>query len=211
MKTVVQCDFDGTVTTEDASYFLLDAFAQGDWRAVLREYEQDKITVGEFNSRVFSMVAADERTLVETVRQKVQLRPGLQELTDYCCSHGLRLVIVSNGLEFYIHALLAQANLRDVEVHAAQACFDPDGVKVSYVGPDGSHVDNGLKETYVQRFLSQGYRVVYVGNGRSDRAAARQAHEIFATEELLDFCRQEQLRCHPFIDLTDVVRGLRTL
>lgn len=211
MKTVVQCDFDGTVTTEDASYFLLDAFAQGNWRAVLREYEQDRITVGEFNSRVFSMVAADQRTLVETVRQKVYFRPGLQELADYCYSHGLRLVIVSNGLEFYIHALLAQAQLSGIEVHAAQACFGPNGVKVSYVGPDGTHIGNGLKETYVQQFLAQGYRVVYVGNGRSDRDAARHAHEIFATEELLDYCRQEQLLCHPFLNLTDVVRGLRTL
>ena len=40
MKTLIQCDFDGTVTEEDVSFFLLDAFAQGDWRALLREYKE---------------------------------------------------------------------------------------------------------------------------------------------------------------------------
>ncbi len=31
-KTLVQCDFDGTVTEEDVSFMLLDAFANGGWR-----------------------------------------------------------------------------------------------------------------------------------------------------------------------------------
>ncbi len=32
-KTLVQCDFDGTITEEDVSFAMLDAFADGDWES----------------------------------------------------------------------------------------------------------------------------------------------------------------------------------
>jgi len=38
-KTLIQCDFDGTITEEDVSFILLDTFARGDWRRLLKEYK----------------------------------------------------------------------------------------------------------------------------------------------------------------------------
>ncbi|MBI2979758.1 MAG: hypothetical protein HYY41_02890 [Chloroflexi bacterium] len=60
-KTLVQCDFDGTITEEDVSFMLLDAFADGDWRRRLKEYEAGRISVGRFNTEAFSMVKAPEQ------------------------------------------------------------------------------------------------------------------------------------------------------
>ncbi|MCJ7743228.1 MAG: hypothetical protein MUO99_01535 [Dehalococcoidales bacterium] len=45
-KTIVQCDFDGTVTEEDVSFLMLDACADGDWRALHRQYEEAKYPSG---------------------------------------------------------------------------------------------------------------------------------------------------------------------
>ena len=57
-QVLVQCDFDGTVTLEDASFIMLDAFARGDWQKVNADYEAGKMTVGRFNSKAFGMVKA---------------------------------------------------------------------------------------------------------------------------------------------------------
>ena len=221
MKTLVQCDFDGTITEDDASFFLLDLFAQGDWRQVLREYKEHRISVGEFNSRAFAMVKADKAALIEAARgiipscgtpvRGVKIRPGFQELVAYCSARNFRLVIVSNGLSFYIEAILEELGLADIEVHAAQAWFYPDGVRVGYRGPDGSQLDDGLKEAYIQLFLKQGYRVVYVGNGVSDIAAAKYAQLVLATGELLAYCKQNKIECQSFDDLSDVVKALEPL
>ena len=70
MKTLIQCDFDGTITEEDASYFLLDTFAQGDWRKLLQAYKVRRISVGQFNTGAFAMVKADKQTLLDAVRGK---------------------------------------------------------------------------------------------------------------------------------------------
>lgn len=211
MKTLIQCDFDGTITEEDASFFLLDTFAQGDWRRLLREYKEHKISVGEFNTRAFAMVKADEPTLLEAMKDKIKVRAGFHELVDYCLGKDFRLVIVSNGLDFYIKAVLKELALENVEMHAAQASFHPEGMKVQYVGPDDKRLEDGFKEAYVKTFLKLGYRIIYMGNGDSDVAPAQYAHHIFATGELLAYCRENNLKYKPFENFIDAVRDMEQM
>ena len=52
---------------------------------------------------------------------------------------------------------------------------------------------------------------MYIGNGISDTLPAKQAHHIFAIGELLDYCKETNLDCTPFVDLNDVVSGLELL
>ena len=211
MKTLVQCDFDGTITEEDTSFFLLDIFAQGDWRRLLQEYKEHKISVGEFNTKAFAMVKADRATLLKALKGKVKVRAGLHELVQYCLRRDFRLVIVSNGLDFYIDAILQDLGLRNIEVHAAQASFHPEGMEVQYLGPDGKRLEVGFKEAYIESFLNLGYKVIYMGNGDSDIAPAKYAHHVFATGELLAYCRENNLKCKPFENFIDAVTQLELL
>jgi 2-hydroxy-3-keto-5-methylthiopentenyl-1-phosphate phosphatase len=211
MKTLVQCDFDGTITEEDISFVLLDTFAQGDWRQLLRQYQEHKISVGEFNTKAFAMVKADKHRLVEALQGNVKVRAGFHELVSYCLEKGLRLVIVSNGLDFYIRAVLKELGLGDVEVYAAQASFHPAGMRVRYVGPDGKRVNDGFKEAYIESFLRLGYRVIYIGNGDSDIAPAKYAHHVFATGDLLAYSKENNLDCKPFKDFGDIVKYLKQM
>jgi len=211
MKNLVQCDFDGTITEEDISFLLLDAFAQGDWRRLLRKYQERKISVGEFNTRAFAMVKADKDRLLGALEGRVKVRTGFLELVNYCRQQGFRLVIVSNGVDFYINAILKDLGLADLEVHAAQASFHPAGMKVQYVGPDGKRLEDGFKEAYIQSFLKLGYGVIYIGNGDSDLAPAKHAHHVFATGDLLARTKENNLHCRPFEDFGDVVRDLKQM
>jgi 2-hydroxy-3-keto-5-methylthiopentenyl-1-phosphate phosphatase len=211
VKILVQCDFDGTVTEEDTSFFLLDAFAQGDWRQLLREYKEHRMSVGEFNTRAFAMVKADKHKLLEALKGNVKVRAGFHELVNYCLEKGFRLVIVSNGLDFYVEAVLKDLGLRNIEVYAAQASFHPEGMKVQYVGPDGKRLEDGFKEAYTQTFLKLGYRVIYIGNGDSDVAPAKYAHHLFATGDLLAYCKENNLKYKPFETFIDIVRELNLM
>ncbi len=211
MNTLIQCDFDGTITEDDASFYLLDAYAEGDWRSILQQYKEGRITVGEFNTRAFAMIRQDEATLLRTLDEHVRVRPGFREMLDYCRYRGFRFVIVSNGLQFYIEALLRALEIQGIEVRAATNAFEPDGVKVQYIAPDGAVLQDGFKEAYITKFLGEGYRVVYVGNGTSDSYASRHAHVVFATGDLLNYYKRHELPCIPFDDLTDVVNGLKQL
>ena len=210
-KTLIQCDFDGTLTHKDVSFVLLDAFTDGDWRQLLEQYRADKISVNHFNTNAFAMLKADKQTLLEFMRGKVAIRPGFHELLSYCQKRDFHFVIVSNGLDFYIEALLGDIGASDIKVFSAETQFTPECLKVQYIGPQGNKLDRGFKEAYIRLFLSEGYRVVYVGNGASDIPSAKLAQHIFATGELLDYCREADIEHTPFDDLHDIVRGLESL
>ena len=127
-KTLIQCDFDDTVTYKDISFFLLDAFAGAEWREHLEKYQAGKISVGEFNRLSFSMVKASRREMLDYIKDRVRLRPGFQEFAPFCREKGFRLVIVSNGLDFYITEILKGLRLSDIEHHAAETRFNPEGL-----------------------------------------------------------------------------------
>lgn len=210
-KTLVQCDFDGTVTEKDIAYLMLREFADGDWDRLAADYMAGRITVGSFNARAFAMIKQDRSTLLDFVRRTVRVRAGFHELVDYCRRQGLRFVIVSNGLDFYINTILTDLGVQDIEVSSAKTEFAPHGLKPRYIGPDGTELDRDFKEAHTKLFLSQGYRIVYIGDGLSDITAARRAYHVFACDQLLGLCQETNVKCTPFTDLNDVVRGLEVL
>lgn len=210
-KTIIQCDFDGTITEKDVSFLILDTFADGDWRQVLAQYREGKIPVGRFNTRAFAMVKADEQTLLGFIKGRARIRAGFSELLACCERKGFQFAIVSNGLDFYIKAMLGDMGIDDIEVFAAQNWFGTNGIDVRYIGPQGDQLEDGFKDAYVRLFQEGGYRVIYIGNGDSDLSPARQSHHIFATGDLLDECKKMKLGCTPFTDLNEVVKVLELM
>ena len=180
---IIQSDFDGTLTEEDVSFALLDAFAEGDWRKLYEQYRQSKMTVSAFNAKAFTMVKASRDELLRVAREDVKLREGLRNLVSYCQKRGFRFLVVSNGLDY----------------------------TVQYIGPEGKVLKKGFKKAYTKLFLKQGYQVACIGNGPSDFFPAELAQHVFARDALMDICKAKKLKCQPFEDLNDVVRGLEKL
>jgi 2-hydroxy-3-keto-5-methylthiopentenyl-1-phosphate phosphatase len=210
VKLLVQCDFDNTVTVDDISFMLLDAFAEGDWHPYLEQYKRREITVSQFNSRAFGLVRADERTMLDYLLtdNRLQVRPGFEDLVQHCRQHGIKFAVVSNGLKFYIRAILRKIGMDDIEVFAAESEFNHAGARVWFIGPDGNELGACFKEAYTRHFLGRGYRVAYIGDGSSDCSPASEANYVFARDSLLAYCREHRLNCTPFNDFYDVIRGL---
>ncbi len=192
---------------------MLDTYVGSRWREYLKDYTEGRIPVGTFNKKVFGMVKADRQTMTDLVLNspRVKIRPGLPEYLDYCSKKDIKNVIVSNGLIFYIEAILKKLGLNNVEVYAAQNRFYPHDLKVAYVGPDGTEMEVGFKEAYTGLLQKKGYDVIYIGNGASDIFSARRAKHVFAIDELLKCCRKEALPFTPFHDFYDIIRGLEDL
>jgi 2-hydroxy-3-keto-5-methylthiopentenyl-1-phosphate phosphatase len=214
MKKVLQCDFDGTLTIGEVSRLLLEEFADGDWQSLNKEYTEGKISVQNCNIMQFAMVKADEKTITDflTNSDRVEIRPGSQELFKYCAEKALDIVILSNGLKLYIETVLRNLGIDNIEVYAARSKFGADGIELTYPGPDGASIEDGFKEFYSKTLREKGYDVMYyVGNGVSDIYPARHADHIFAIDGLLEQCQRENLECTPFNDLYDVIKGLETI
>ena len=213
METAVQIDFDGTVTEEDVSFLLLDTYVGGKWREYLKEYTSGQIPVGAFNKKVFGMMKADRKTMTDLVlnSDRVKIRPGFKELIEYCRKQGFKVIIISNGLTFYIEAILKNLEINGIDIYAAENVFITGGMKVRYLGPDGKELESGFKEAYTDMLCREGYEVIYVGNGTSDIYPSRKSKHVFATADLLKRCREEKLKHFEFDDFHDVIRELKQL
>lgn len=210
-KTLVQCDFDGTITEKDVSFLILDAYTGGGWKQIWDQYQGGKISVGAFNTRAFAMVKADEQALLSFIKSRVRIRAGFDELLACCERKGFKFIIVSNGLDFYIKAILRDIGIDNIDVFAAQTRFEANGIDIRYISPQGEQLEDGFKDAYVGLFRGRGYRVAYIGNGASDLSPARQSQYIFATGDLLTRCENMKLDCTPFSDLNDVVKVLELM
>ena len=100
---IIQSDFDGTLTEEDVSFALLDAFAEGDWRKLYEQYRQNKMTVGDFNTRAFAMVKAGRDGLLRVAREEVKLREGLRNIENNVNMSG----ILPSGLVGFTEVVMA--------------------------------------------------------------------------------------------------------
>ncbi|MDP2920174.1 MAG: HAD-IB family phosphatase [Dehalococcoidia bacterium] len=209
-KTLVQCDFDGTVTVKDMSFLLLDEFAGPAWRELDDEYVAGKITVGRFNELAFNMVKASRQEMLDFLAFHTALRPGFREMAEYCRQRNIRLVVVSNGLDFYIDDIFRKEGISGVEYHAAETSFYPGGLKVRYVSPEGKVLDSAFKESYLLKHLAEGYRVAYIGDGRSDFLPAKQCQRVFATGTLLELCQSDGVSCMPFSSFKEIINELES-
>ena len=210
-RVMVQSDFDGTLTVGDISFDILDEFTGRVWRKEFDDYMQGNITVNRFNTRAFSRVKASRAELELFVRKNTVIRPGLDELISACKNKDYRFFIVSNGMAFYIEIVLELAGLKNVEFVAGLAEFSNRGMKTWYPGPDGRAMEDGFKEAWTEHFLSQGYRVIYIGNGTSDFAPARRCSHIFAIDNLRSECQKAGINYTSFNDLGDVANAIAAI
>lgn len=210
-KYVIQCDFDGTLTTEDISFHILEKFTDSGWRKDFEDYQSGLINVGQFNKKAFARVCASESELTDFVKSISYERSGIAELLAFCKSNDIEFNIVSNGLRFYINIILQKLGIENVSVYAAETDFSSGCLKTAYYSIDNEEVMDGYKEGYAKHFLTNGRKLIYIGNGPSDVPAASFAHKVFATGYMIDGCKEQGIDCHGFEMIDEIIAELKKL
>jgi 2-hydroxy-3-keto-5-methylthiopentenyl-1-phosphate phosphatase len=212
VKTLLQCDFDATLTIGDVSYVILDHFVDGDWRPILHDFIAGKITVEQCMTGVFALAKATPKEVDDFVAttDKIVMRPGIEDLDTYCRSHGIDLAVISNGMEYYIHRILARVGWKDVDIYAASSDITREGIRLHFIDPEGNPTMDGFKKGWASWLRRRGGydRVYYAGDGPADIAPSKDADHVFATGRLLAFCEKEGLDCTPFEDLHTIIDWL---
>ncbi len=98
---IIQCDFDGTIISNNLSILLREKYACGDWQKIDSDYLRGHLTVEQSNKLQFALIKEPKERLQEFVRQHIELRPGFVEFVRYCQESAIPFTIVSSGLNFY--------------------------------------------------------------------------------------------------------------
>ena len=208
---LIQCDFDGTIIRHNLGVLFRETFAHSDWKGIETAYAQHSITVEECNRQQYRLINEPIESLQDFACKHSEVRPGFQKFVEYCQQTGIPLVIVSNGVDFYIETILKRIGMSHLELHCGHGVFREDSIIVSYEDPEGKPLDSSFKRTYLQWLRQRDSTIVYLGDGFSDIEPASQADYVLATGVLPDMLKERHIAATPFDDFYEVVRVIQRL
>ena len=209
LRHAVLVDFDGTASITDVGGELLDHFAADtSWHVIDNDYLNGRVGSRAAYRLAEGLLRYDPAEWLGFALERAQLDPGFGALAVLCHRRGWPLEILSDGLEFYIHAVLQQAGW-DLPVRANRAAANGNGLKIHtpHMSPLCGRCGT-CKADRVLGLRDRGYRVTYVGDGYSDLCAAPRAHRVFAKGVLADHCSAREVAHHRFTTLDQVAELL---
>lgn len=206
-NTSVFFDFDGTITLDDVGVYLLERFADpDDWAALDEQYKAGTLGSRECIELQWQTMAATEAEF-RAVANEVRVDPGFVPLAGALRSAGAEVAIVSDGWGFYIPSLLGEI---DLPVMTNTIDFATNSLISPYRNDacETCGVCGTCKPTIVRAAAERGRETVFIGDGTSDRHAARVADRVFAKGALAEWCAGEGIVHTPFGVLDEVANAL---
>ena len=208
-RPAVLIDFDDTAAQQNVAELLLKRFGDPTWQDVRQRFRAGEFTLKEYQEITFRSIQADKAAMQGYVKQNANLRPYFKDLWDYCQGHGIPMAIVSQGLDFYIEALLDNEGHPQVPVYAVNTRFTPQGITFEYRHcRPGQERQGNSKGLVVDRYREEGHYVFYAGDGVSDFEAATRADLLFAHRTLAEECVRQQIPYRPFTDFQDMLAAV---
>lgn len=216
-RWIVVCDFDGTISTVDATDRILEVYADPEWLRIEQEWKDGSIGSRECLGRQVALLRAD-LTQIEALADTVAIDPHFNSFADFCARERIELVIVSDGLDRVIARILGRHGLGHLPVYANALLATEGGAHRMLSPHQNSDCCAGAgtcKCAVVSDLEGDGASeplILFVGDGQSDFcAAARMADAVAAKPKLLAHLRGIGRPCFPFEDFADVRRLLAEL
>ncbi len=209
-RPAVLVDFDDTAAEQNVAQLLLDRFGDSTWKEVRDRFRSGELTLNEYQEITFRNIQADKPTMQGYVKENANLRPFFKELWDFCQSEDIPMAIVSQGLDFYIEALLEKEGHPEVPVYAVNTSFTPQGINYHYYhARPGQEKHGNSKGLVVDQFHQNGHYIFYAGDGLSDFEAAGRVDLLFAHRTLAEECARQDIPYRPFTDFGDMLQAVR--
>jgi 2,3-diketo-5-methylthio-1-phosphopentane phosphatase len=210
----VFCDFDGTITTVDTTDRVLSRLANPAWAALESDWQAGRIDAAACMRAQVALIAGDDAAL-DAVLDEIEIAEGFVEFVAWCDLHGVRLTVVSDGVDYFIRRILRRHGVGDLAVVSNRFLGGAGARRLAQPHRrEGCAAGSGVCKCEVTRQrLGSGrdHTLVYVGDGRSDFCVSARADILFARDALAAYVRARGQAHHLFDTFHDVVAVLAPL
>jgi 2,3-diketo-5-methylthio-1-phosphopentane phosphatase len=209
LPSEVYCDFDGTITSVDATDAVLEEFALPAWREWEARWVSGEISSRECLARQVDLLRTDRKTLLEFA-ETLAVDRGILNLQRRCSAKGVRLTIVSDGLDLIAQAVLRRLGLSHLPLFANRVVFTPAGtcaLEFPQARPE-CESGSGTCKCFVTGALQNRRPRIFIGDGRSDFCVAGKISTVFAKGSLRKWCASQSIPYHPYETLDEVAQVL---
>ncbi len=202
----IYCDFDGTITKQDAVNTFLDKFAPPEWVKSENLWIAGKISSMENAKRQVKLLPPLSTKAIDDYINSIKIDDYFVEFTKFLKKKNIKLVILSDGFDLFIKKTLEKYNLTNIEFFANKVIHN-DGCKISlefpYHNPDCEKKAGMCKCIRIKE-----KEFAYIGDGTSDLCVAQKASMLFATKSLKKYCEENLINHYPFNDFRDIISVL---
>ena len=205
-RSSVFIDFDGTVSVEDVGTHVLRRLARGNSEAIDERYVRGEIGSRECITELCALLPAQREVLFE-VASEVPLDPGFGPLVAFLGEAGSEVLVVSEGVGFYVEHRCAAFRVGVVasDVVDGRPVF-PNADPTCPCARCGT-----CKAGPIRAASRRGRTTILVRDGASDIYGAEAADLVFAKPPLAGLCRRLGLSCVEFGALAEVETALRAI
>lgn len=210
-------DFDGTITQADVGNAFFERFAGPGYREILKQYESEQLSAQEtFRWGVRSLGIVKKSAVDEFVLQQ-PVDETFREFCSFCRVRNIEIHIVSDGLDYYIEKILKKHGISDVSVFSNRLLFHPSSedecsLEIAFPFSDAECSRCACcKRNILLTHAGDDDVIAYVGEGYSDRCAARYADIVFAKDALQTYCQKENISYYPYTSFHDIMDKLTVL
>lgn len=203
------CDFDGTITREDATDAVLTQLADPAWMQIETEWKHGRIGSRECMQLQIPLIRADRATLDATL-DRIELDAHFVRFAEFCDAQAIEIIIVSDGVDYFIRRILSRVGLEHLEIIANHLVFTDTGYALESPYADmGCTSASGVCKCKV---VTRGREPrIYVGDGRSDFCVSAKPEIVFAKKSLATYCAQNAIPFIDYEDFSDVQQSLGRL
>ena len=207
-------DFDGTITKNDIVDLILERFATDEWKKIEKEWADGKIGSRECLSRQIALVSASKEEITAII-SKAEIDPHFASFLKRAKEYGIPVTIVSDGFRIVIEQILKRVFkdspefLNYIPIFSNQLEWSHDRLSVRF--PEGPACEHGCANCKAKVIAAQrvaGEKIIFVGDGLSDRFAAMVSDLTFAKGKLLKFCEEKKINHEKYSGFEEIEKWI---
>ncbi len=216
---LVMSDFDGTVTLVDTGLAVFEAL-----KLAKAWYWEDLWRAGEIDSmrcltEQWALVKLPPEELLELI-DSLALDECFPEFVRRARAAGAQVVIVSDGLDFYLDRMLERLGFvicagdpqPDDDSCLARfvnhAALTDEGIEISFPHRnEDCDLCGNCKTAHLERLRGSYQRIIYIGDGYSDKCAAEHADVVFAKHNLARLLAERDVPYLSFESFDDIIKA----
>jgi|ERR1041385_1008086 2,3-diketo-5-methylthio-1-phosphopentane phosphatase len=211
-------DFDGTITRQDVGDAMFEHCGGNQSIQAVNDYRESKISAVECFVRECDACSEVDKSALDDFLDAQEIDPTFKDFIDFCRAQSMTPCILSDGMDYYIKRILVNNGVGDVHFFSNKLDLVPvNGSTRVQFQPSFPYTDEVCdrcaccKRNHMLSLSGDEDVIVYVGEGYSDRCPARYADVVFAKDDLLKYCRQENIPFFEYQSFADIVKRLTLL
>ena len=212
-KIKIFCDFDGTISTKDVGEHMFLEFGDSDKAySIFHRWVRKEIDSAQEWTELLELVKDLTEDQFDSFLEIIEIVYGFKEFVQFCDHNNLDLIILSDGMDYYIKKILDSNGFDNLVFHSNKMIFTDEGPKASFPHSDEECKDcANCKRNHIIENSSDEDITIYIGDGYSDTCPVQYVDFIFAKKTLLKFCEKERISYYPFKNFKDVVNRIKPL